>query len=198
MRGKCYNSEDDCHFAHYNTGWLAGGTKGQQPVQIDPNREPDPPELPKSLQQQSNLQQDTSSLKGKDLTCYFWMRNPAGCIKPETQCAYAHQNTGWLLRRMGDPGPQVVRIDPTDIPRSMKGRSDPQANLHGRGSDSMSSRDPGRKTCFFWNREGRCNKGDSCKYEHYDTGTVADPPPGYNLGLLRRHTLISLLCVALT
>lgn len=198
MRGKCYNSEEKCGFAHYNTGWLASGTKGQQAVQIDPNIEPDLPELPRSLQQQNSLQQDTPRLEGKELTCYFWMRHPGGCIKPETQCSYAHHNTGWLLRRMGDPGPAIVRIDPMEPPRSMKSRSDAQVSIRGGGSDSTSFRDPGRKTCYFWHHGGVCNKGDSCKYAHYDTGTISDPPPGHSHRHLRRYTRIRLSYVVLT
>ena len=198
MRGKCYNSQENCDFAHYNTGWLASGTKGQQAVQIDPNIEPDLPELPRSLQQQNSLQQDILRLEGKELTCYFWMRHPGGCIKPETQCSYAHQNTGWLLRRMGDPGPAVVRIDPTEPPRSMKSKFDVQVNIRGEDLDSTSSRDPGRKTCYFWHHGGGCNKGNSCKYAHYNTGMVADPPPGHSQRLLCRYTCVRLSYIILT
>jgi chromo domain-containing protein 1 len=197
MRGKCWNTEDNCGFAHYNTGWLVSITKGQPAVQIDPNRQPDPPDLSRSLQQRNALQQDTSKLEGKDLTCYYWMRNPKGCIKPETQCPYAHQNTGWLLRKMRDPGPSVVPIDPTERPLSMKSRSDPQVNLREAVSDNTSFRDPGRKTCYFWHHEGRCNKRDSCRYEHYDTGAVADPPRGHTSRLLRMYAPVRLFCVVL-
>jgi chromo domain-containing protein 1 len=195
MRAKCYNSEDNCDYAHYNTGWLAGGSRGQPPVQIDPNKEPDTAELPRSfpVQQRNSLPLDTSNLEGKDLTCYFWMRHPGGCIKPETQCSYSHRNTGWLLRLKGEPGPSVVRLGHMDPPRSMKSRSDVQVSLRdapsrGDDSDSRSIREPGRKTCFFWH-QGSCKKGQNCLYAHYDTGTVADPPPGYNQRHLCRCTL---------
>lgn len=154
LRKMCYKTDDECVFAHWNTGWLAGNVKGQQPTQIDTKLEPSSSELPGNLQQPP-LQHFKSSLGHDDLTCWYWLRGTGGCIKPDAQCVYSHRNTGWLL---GQNGSGIIQIDPTEQPRSLRRRPDTQL------------------TCYFWKNGRRCNKGDNCKFQHYDTGIVAESP----------------------
>lgn len=117
----CRKTEDECKFAHKNTGMLAAQSGHGKVVQIDPS------ELPLSLQNQRQSagfplqtgqtefqnsrdthQQpstfgaaSTPSAKwtthGSYLTCFFWNENM--CKKSDTECTFQHRYTG----RVADP-----------------------------------------------------------------------------------------------
>ncbi|KAK0965534.1 hypothetical protein LTS01_018254 [Friedmanniomyces endolithicus] len=90
----------------------------------------------------------------KNTACRDWAMGNM-CSLPEDQCKYAHRYTG---AGAGPPGIIEQRVAaPTT---SWPGGSRP------------------KKTCFFW-KNTRCGKGEGCPYAHYDTGVVANPPPGF-------------------
>jgi hypothetical protein len=75
----CYN--DDCTFAHRNTGWATPDPDpNTQPVRIDPTLKPRgvPPKHAKP-----------------PVTCPYWLRSEQSCTKSPAECKYAHWNTGW-------------------------------------------------------------------------------------------------------
>ncbi|KAI4140226.1 MAG: hypothetical protein L6R39_005893 [Caloplaca ligustica] len=82
---KCKRSDEECSYAHYDTGTVARAPPG---VTIF-----DEPE--ETLNQQPPLT--------KTLTCYFWHKN-GKCSRSEEACAYAHHDTGTVAY----PPPTVV------------------------------------------------------------------------------------------
>ncbi|KAI4202145.1 MAG: hypothetical protein LQ350_002812 [Teloschistes chrysophthalmus] len=102
----------------------------------------------------------------KHLTCFYWAKNGT-CRYTDDECAYAHYNTG------------VVAHDP------MRNQTIITTNTTSKDNDDNNEKVntglPLSKslTCFFWARNRKCNRSDEeCSYAHYDTGTVARPPPG--------------------
>jgi chromo domain-containing protein 1 len=97
------------------------------------------------------------------LTCLFWLKTPHGCKKPAKQCNYAHWNTGWLPH----PDPSVdqpTQIDPSAEPESVRPR------------DKRTMR-PDELSCWYWTKQQCRHTAELCAFQHYDTGTIADPPP---------------------
>ncbi|KAF2660247.1 hypothetical protein K491DRAFT_688574 [Lophiostoma macrostomum CBS 122681] len=96
----CRRSADDCSFAHYNTGLLAGTRESNgQATEIDPLRRP-------KRDEQSRVK-----------TCWYWMEDPYGCTHSAAQCNFAHYNTGVLASRGGEYF-QTTQIDPLRKPKS--------------------------------------------------------------------------------
>ena len=140
--GKCRNLDEECAYAHYNTGIVARDPmRNQNTSDADSNKDPSKeiaPGLPPS----------------RSLTCYFWARNRK-CNRTDEDCSYAHYDTGTVAR----PPPGITVFDDS--------------------KDSAASI-PFSKTltCYFWDKDKKCSRSDEeCAYAHYDTGTVAHPPP---------------------
>jgi chromo domain-containing protein 1 len=111
------------------------------------------------------------------LTCRYWLLEARGCKNSAEKCLYAHRNTGWLPHE--DPAvKEPVQIDPTVLPGYVASR------------DKRAMR-PSELTCWYWTM-GQCrNSPEACAFQHYNTGIVADPPPGARLchdWVRNRHT----------
>ena len=134
--GTCRYTDDECAYAHYNTGIVAH----------DPMRNQS---MPTDTKDKST--QNTGLPPSRSLTCFFWARNRK-CNRSDEECSYAHYDTGTVAK----PPPGVTIFEPAED------TAPPTKTL----------------TCYFWNKNGRCSRSDAdCAYAHYDTGTVAYPPP---------------------
>ncbi|KAL8635681.1 MAG: hypothetical protein Q9228_006855, partial [Teloschistes exilis] len=101
----------------------------------------------------------------KHLTCFYWAKNGT-CRYTDVECTYAHYNTG------------VVAQDPM---RNQNITTTSTSRHNDDNNEKVNTGLPLSKslTCFFWARNRKCNRTDEeCSYAHYDTGTVARPPPG--------------------
>ncbi|KAF2121272.1 hypothetical protein BDV96DRAFT_563903 [Lophiotrema nucula] len=90
----CNKTEEECYFAHRNTGTLSVIGKG--PETIDASERP---------------------RRSTSLTCFYWLRDERGCHKTSQACSFAHENTGWLASPFG-PNKIPERIDLSERPRS--------------------------------------------------------------------------------
>ncbi|KAL8724250.1 MAG: hypothetical protein Q9181_006910, partial [Wetmoreana brouardii] len=136
--GTCRYTDDECAYAHYNTGIVAHDPMGSQ-----------------SMTKNSDSSDKAASglPPSRSLTCFFWARNRK-CNRSDEECSYAHYDTGTVAR----PPPGVTVFEPNE------------ANDTTPLTKTL--------TCYFWNRNGHCNRSDAeCAYAHHHTGTVAYPPP---------------------
>lgn len=142
--GTCRYTDDECVFAHYNTGVVAHDPLRNQNITTTTSREND---------DNNNEKVNAGLPLSKSLTCFFWARNRK-CNRTDEECSYAHYDTGTVAR----PPPGMTVFEPSeekDITAVTKGL-----------------------TCYFWNRNGKCKRGEEeCPYAHHHTGTVAYPPP---------------------
>jgi chromo domain-containing protein 1 len=83
----CNKSEEECGFAHYNTGHLA--QTGGRTVEMDINRKP------KFLSNKPAAPFAPRSM----LTCYFWLHS--NCRSSAEECTFAHWDTGEYARAPG-------------------------------------------------------------------------------------------------
>ncbi|KAL9582915.1 MAG: hypothetical protein Q9212_003015, partial [Teloschistes hypoglaucus] len=145
--GTCRYTDDECAYAHYNTGVVAQDPMRNQTVTTTTtattSRDND----------DSKEGVNTGLPLSKSLTCFFWARNRK-CNRSDEECSYAHYDTGTVAR----PPPGMTVFEPSedkDITALTKGL-----------------------TCYFWNRNGNCKRSEEeCPYAHHHTGTVAYPPP---------------------
>ena len=86
-QGSCRYTDDECGYAHYDTGAVANDPMHQQ-VAV-------------------NALDNTPS---KGLTCYFWAKDRK-CNRSDEECAYAHFDTGIVAH----PPPQVVAADRSNV-----------------------------------------------------------------------------------
>ncbi|KAH7112158.1 hypothetical protein B0J11DRAFT_542776 [Dendryphion nanum] len=110
MTRGCNNTDDDCDFAHWNTGLM--GVPGGVPLRIDPNRQPfhqhhQQPHRHVQQENQRPIFENTSvsapsKLPPHMLECYFW-KNGDNCRLSADECKYAHKITSKTAR-----GPSVV------------------------------------------------------------------------------------------
>ncbi|KAL8896792.1 MAG: hypothetical protein Q9192_002914, partial [Flavoplaca navasiana] len=147
---KCNRSDEECSYAHYDTGTIARAPPGVTVFETTQAVNTAPPT--------------------KSLTCYFWNRD-GRCSRSDSECKYAHHATGTVAY----PPPTVVasstNLDAT--PRSNPGTDGP-AMQPAAPSSALGGK---ALTCFFWARNGHCIRSDAeCRYAHYDTGTVAHNP----------------------
>lgn len=148
---KCNRSDEECSYAHYDTGTIAKAPPGVTVFEPSPAEETTPPT--------------------KALTCYFWNRD-GRCSRSDDECKYAHHATGLVAY----PPPNVVAStagNSISLPRPTAGITaavnQPAASSSGSGGKSL--------TCFFWARNGHCTRSDTeCRYAHYETGIVANNP----------------------
>ncbi|KAF2203304.1 hypothetical protein GQ43DRAFT_461686 [Delitschia confertaspora ATCC 74209] len=155
----CSKPADECGYAHKNTGWLAQAASEtkKEPTKIDPTLEP------QFLQPESF--HSKSYPPRKELTCYFWFKEPRGCTKSADECSYAHANTGWLAPAMSDIKKEVTKIDPSLEPLHLQFKSH-QSKNHAFRKDL---------TCPFWltGPQGCYKSTDECFFAHENTGWLA-------------------------
>ncbi|KAK0254194.1 hypothetical protein B0A54_04328 [Friedmanniomyces endolithicus] len=139
----------------------------------------------------------------KQTTCYYWLLK--GCTKSEDECEFTHRFTGHFPNKaLQDPDlmRKVTEMKNTtcrdwamgnvcSLPEDqckfahcyIETGAGPPGTTEQRFAAPTTSW-PGdsrpKKTCFFW-KNTRCGKGEGCSYAHYDTGVVANPPPGYRV-----------------
>ncbi|KAJ4348735.1 uncharacterized protein N0V89_010113 [Didymosphaeria variabile] len=148
--GSCAHPDDECIYAHKNTGHLSMRDHRTRPV--DPHIE--------------NGSTAARKIGGAgnypDVTCWNWLMDTKGCYKSSDQCSFAHRNTGLLGNTIGA---DFKPIDPE------------QAPVHARSFPKF--QDP-PQTCFFWLRtiKGCGKSADDCKYAHENTGWLADTKLG--------------------
>lgn len=149
---KCNRSDEECSYAHYDTGTIARAPPGI--TIFEPAEEAKQPLT-------------------KTLTCYFWNRN-GRCSRSDEECAYAHHHTGTVAY----PPPNVVASLSPATTTASRNDGEPQPKPSAPASSSSAAVGGGKSlTCFFWARNGHCNRSDAqCAYAHYDTGTVAHNP----------------------
>ncbi|KAL8929016.1 MAG: hypothetical protein Q9208_001459 [Pyrenodesmia sp. 3 TL-2023] len=168
---KCNRSDEECSYAHYDTGTIARAPPGI--TVFEPAEESKPPLT-------------------KTLTCYFWNRN-GKCSRSDEECAYAHHHTGTVAY----PPPNVVASLSPATSTAPRNDGEAQAGPSAPASSSSAAAGGGgggkSLTCFFWARNGHCNRSDAqCAYAHYDTGTVAhNPNPALYPEPLHRFTTSS-------
>ncbi|KAL8996060.1 MAG: hypothetical protein Q9169_004336 [Polycauliona sp. 2 TL-2023] len=147
---KCNRSDEECSYAHYDTGTVARPPPGV--TVFEPNTAVEGPPPTKSL------------------TCYFWNRD-GRCSRSDLECKYAHHATGTVAYAP----PTVVASSATNhiIPRPGS-EEDGSATQAAAPSPALGGK---ALTCFFWARNGHCTRSDAeCRYAHYDTGIVAHNP----------------------
>jgi hypothetical protein len=186
----CIRTDDECKFAHRNTGWAPPSFGNGSPEQIDPQEpplfqkhssKPDNTAIALSRTSSDSRYVDSTShaaprgprlQSGKTITCSDWLRHPDGCIKPEKQCEFAHKNTGWAISKHKPSNPPVP-LDPNQIPRSHRERM-------GEKIEPKYANPP--VTCPSWLKgDGVCPRtAENCKYAHKNTGWV--PRYGLNGG----------------
>jgi chromo domain-containing protein 1 len=81
--GGCRRTENQCAFAHYNTGLLAAKSGGMA-MEIDPSLQP--------KSEQTTSTRNIFTFDKKSQTCFFWAQGT--CKKPAEKCKYAHYHTG--------------------------------------------------------------------------------------------------------
>ena len=139
--GACRYTDDECTYAHYNTGVVANDPMNSHNRAAADNNDDDAKKM-------------SALPPSKSLTCFFWARSRK-CNRSDEECSYAHYDTGTVAK----PPPGMTVFEPNDA----KDTAPLTKSL----------------TCYFWNRNGRCNRSDAeCAYAHHATGTVAYPPPG--------------------
>jgi hypothetical protein len=183
----CSRPDEECKFAHFNTGWTR--TRDQGPtLRIDPQQ------LPRS-QTQRNI--DNTRLKevvsippgpqaqetvpvppgprsqvAKGLTCPAWLGEPRGCPKPEDACDYSHRNTGWANPKDRPFGP-AISLAPNQIPRFQRDLFNVDPSAPKNGNPPI--------TCFFWLKGSKgCDlSAANCKFAHRNTGWMNPQRPGF-------------------
>ncbi|KAK5684709.1 hypothetical protein LTR17_027119 [Elasticomyces elasticus] len=113
----------------------------------------------------------------EDTTCYFWLQDE-GCPMPEDVCLFSHSFTGTF--------PQRALKEPELIRRVTETKNTPcpafaiGACIYTENQCKMAHRLVGKKalTCFFWSK-GNCRRHNTCPYSHFNTGQMAEAPPGW-------------------
>ncbi|CAK3854794.1 hypothetical protein AC579_10275 [Lecanosticta acicola] len=86
--GQCRKTEGECEYAHSYTGLVADPPPGYRLPAEPAHKRPE------------NLPSRDVLVPKHLTTCYYW-RQPQGCNKPDSQCEYAHRDTGVYA---GPPG----------------------------------------------------------------------------------------------
>lgn len=207
--GVCKWSDQDCNFAHKNTGYLKS-------KQIDTHIQPGSTE---ALEKARDI---GGGPKYPDVTCVHWLTDTKGCFRPAENFEFAHRNTGMLGNTIGAFKPINANLEPVSLQRhnpphtcyhwlrDPKGCRNSANNCkfahkntgylatHGRGVQQIDPSErpramptpvstdapvpnlpPWMRTCFFWDR-GICKlPEENCKFLHRYTGVVAFPPIGW-------------------
>ncbi|UPX18183.1 uncharacterized protein EKO05_0008489 [Ascochyta rabiei] len=190
----CTKPDDECRYAHRNTGWAPPGLSALQAERIDGNALPcsqrskfgqtatgptlphtnsdGPKRAPES--QKSPLYSQPGSKVA--ITCPSWLRDTDGCPKSKNDCEFQHRNTGWCTPK-NRPFDLPVPLDPNQVPRSVldakRARTEPRyGSQHPEAKNSNPS-----ITCRFWLRhpEGCIKSAQACKFAHVNTGWLSQP-----------------------
>lgn len=166
----CTRADNECKWAHWNTGWAPPNHTSKQVEPIDPHQLPrsqcSGDQMTTSNTPPARLPLKSTSGLNKSLTCPSWLRDLQGCSKPEEDCEYAHRNTGWATPK-GRPFEPPVALDPNQTPRFYRGTvSAIDHAVPKNGSPPI--------TCFFWLKGPRgCDKtAANCRFAHRNTGWV--------------------------
>ncbi|KAL8996997.1 MAG: hypothetical protein Q9188_006432, partial [Gyalolechia gomerana] len=127
---KCKRSDEECSYAHYDTGTVAKAPPG---ITVFESAEDTTPPT-------------------KTLTCYFWNRN-GRCSRSDEECAYAHHHTGTVAY----PPPTVaasISTNPTTANTDGSSNPRPQPSLPSSSSSTTGGSKSKSLTCFFWARNG--------------------------------------------
>ncbi|KAI4163991.1 MAG: hypothetical protein LQ342_002488 [Letrouitia transgressa] len=152
--GKCKRSDEECTYAHHDTGIVANPPKDVMTSASATSRS-----TTTTMTPAQHLDVDT-----KSLTCYFYSRS-GRCNKPDDECAYAHFDTGIVAENPCQPL----------VPEKGQKKLLPNVSLPSGNEPQKTGK---QLTCYFWSRGGYCTRSDAeCTYAHYDTGTIAPPPP---------------------
>jgi chromo domain-containing protein 1 len=110
------------------------------------------------------------------VTCLYWLQNKYGCMKSADDCDFAHKNTGWIPDSTKNA--QLVRVDPNALPVSERIDNRLPMTRNARQAEKNNTPD---LTCWDW-ANGVCKKPEKvCNFKHYQTGVVANPPPGVEI-----------------
>jgi hypothetical protein len=166
----CTRTDEECRYAHWNTGYVPSGLSNGQPLSVDSQLQP-------RSQSRLNTERDQTpenrpmpsgpqNLDNKGLTCPAWLRDPRGCAKPEDVCDYSHTNTGWATPKNQPFGPPVP-LDPNQIPRFHRDRVAERLAPKYQNPPI---------TCPSWLRhEHGCHKTEfECDFAHKNTGWIAE------------------------
>ena len=184
----CSRTDDECKYAHWNTGWAPPGLSGHQALPINPRQLPlsqsphNEPNVgvPSSLQASSDEHGRIPERKtvpsrprnqaNKSVTCSSWLRDPDGCSDSEEACKYAHRNTGWATPK-GRPFDPPVALDPNQIPRF---QLEQRRNGFAVDNSAPKNRNP-PITCYFWleNPAGCAKTAEACRFAHRNTGWIS-------------------------
>ncbi|KAH7392816.1 hypothetical protein BKA66DRAFT_456953 [Pyrenochaeta sp. MPI-SDFR-AT-0127] len=150
LGNNCPNGPQKCHFMHRNQdadgrNYPVGETSGWLPPKY---RKP-------------------------PIMCLYWFTSKAGCRKTDSDCPYAHRNTGLVPVSIKAPY-ELRKINPEDRPVFEKyPYHSSQPGLSG--GDQTKTR-PTDMTCWYW-ATSICRKApEDCVFQHHDTGVIADPP----------------------
>ncbi|KAL9008100.1 MAG: hypothetical protein Q9173_006741 [Seirophora scorigena] len=156
--GSCWYTDDECAYAHYNTGIVAHDPMHNQST-LASNKPHSHGHHSRYTYVATTASNDSGPTErsglppSRSLTCFFWARFRK-CKRSDEECSYAHYDTGTVAK--APPGVTIFE------PAAEEPKPPPTRTL----------------TCYFWNKNGKCSRSDEeCAYAHYHTGTVAYPPP---------------------
>lgn len=110
----CYRSDDQCLYAHKNTGWIQTEKKHSSSdgiAQIDQRLLPQSERADRTVTQAPAAPKNQKKLGRGDLTCWYWARGQ--CRNTAEKCSFRHYDTGVVART--PPGWENV---PADTPTS--------------------------------------------------------------------------------
>lgn len=147
----CTKSEEQCKYAHRNTGWAPPGLSSNQAVPINPLQQPrkklhdNVPDVADSILSRLNVSDQglgtaqlgttrsfgSQYLEPKNasppITCSFWLEGSRGCDKSDEACKFAHYNTGWMTLMKANSKPQ--QIDTGRTPRFQRYGKHQESNI---------------------------------------------------------------------
>ncbi|KAJ4992798.1 hypothetical protein SVAN01_01844 [Stagonosporopsis vannaccii] len=153
----CTRADDECRYAHRNTGWAPPGLSHDRALPIDPQKLPYSERLqngekirpavqhdragkPPDSGCVQKLESDRADPKNRKppITCFFWLNGPSGCVKLAANCRFAHKNTGWIIRRGEGHNAKPEQIDSMALPRFRKPGATETAGIDNDQTNSMS------------------------------------------------------------
>ncbi|KAF1926664.1 uncharacterized protein M421DRAFT_422636 [Didymella exigua CBS 183.55] len=179
----CTRTDEECEYAHWNTGWAPSGLENGQPLPIDSSMQSRSQSYLSTGQDQSTdsgmILPSSQGQANKDLTCSAWLRELQGCPKSEDACDYLHRNTGRAISK-NRPFDRTIPLDPNQIPRFQRNHN---GSVRSNVFDvpAPKNADPSI-TCFFWlnHPEGCSYSAADCSFAHRNTGWTRPRGSGQN------------------
>ncbi|KAF2633167.1 hypothetical protein BU25DRAFT_355258 [Macroventuria anomochaeta] len=113
----CRKTEQECQFAHKNTGWAPQYGEGGGPaVEIDRKGKLRGNEPVRSFATDHSAPKNGTP----PITCYFWLEGAGGCARTAETCRFAHRNTGWITYLGAVKNSHPEQINPKRLPRFRK------------------------------------------------------------------------------